>query len=98
MQAKVIPIENYLNMYLVGRILTDRGTEYCGAREQHEYQLYLAIEDIDHSKTKAKSPQTNWICERFHRTIQDKFYAVAFRKRSIGASPNNMPGQVDGIL
>ena len=63
------------------RILTDRGTEYCGKREQHEYQLYLAIEDIDHTKTKAKSPQTNGICERFHRTVQEEFYAVAFRKK-----------------
>jgi transposase InsO family protein len=63
------------------RILTDRGTEYCGNRERHEYQLYLAIEDIDHSKTKAKSPQTNGVCERFHKTIQDEFYAVAFRKK-----------------
>lgn len=63
------------------RILTDRGTEYCGAREHHEYQLYLTIEDIDHTKTKAKSPQTNGICERFHRTIQEEFYAIAFRKK-----------------
>ena len=63
------------------RILTDRGTEYCGNREHHEYQLYLAIEDIDHSKTQAQSPQTNGICERFHRTIQNEFYAVAFRKK-----------------
>ena len=63
------------------RILTDRGTEYCGNRERHEFQLYLAIEDIDHSKTKARSPQTNGICERFHKTIQDEFYAVAFRKK-----------------
>ncbi|WP_345240056.1 integrase core domain-containing protein, partial [Nibrella saemangeumensis] len=63
------------------RVLTDRGTEYCGNREQHEYQLYLAVEDIDHSKTKAKSPQTNGICERFHKTIQDEFYAIAFRKK-----------------
>ena len=63
------------------RMLTDRGTEYCGAREHHEYELYLALEDIDHSKTKAKSPQTNGICERLHRTMQDEFYAVAFRKK-----------------
>jgi transposase InsO family protein len=63
------------------RILTDRGTEYCGAREHHEFQLYLTIEDIDHTKIKAKSPQTNGICERFHRTIQDEFYAIAFRKK-----------------
>lgn len=63
------------------RILTDRGTEYCGAREHREYQLYLTMEDVDHTKTKAKSPQTNGICERFHKTIQDEFYSVAFRKK-----------------
>ena len=63
------------------RILTDRGTEYCGSLQNHEYQLYLAIENIDHSRTKARHPQTNGICERFHRTIQDEFYAIAFRKK-----------------
>ena len=63
------------------RILTDRGTEYCGQREHHEYQLYLAVENIDHSRTKTKHPQTNGICERFHKTIQDEFYSVAFRKK-----------------
>jgi len=63
------------------RMLTDRGTEYCGAREHHEYELYLALEDIDHSRIKAKSPQTNGICERLHRTIQEEFYATAFRKK-----------------
>jgi len=63
------------------RILTDRGTEYCGNREHHEYQLYLAIEDIDHTKTKARSPQTNGICERFHKTVLQEFYQVAFRKK-----------------
>jgi hypothetical protein len=49
--------------------------------ESHEYELYLAVEDIDHSRTKAKSPQTNGICERFHRTVLDEFYRVAFRKK-----------------
>src|SRR5215467_11190322 len=63
------------------RVLTDRGTEYCGQREHHEYELYLAVENIDHSRTKARHPQTNGICERFHRTIQDEFYATAFRKK-----------------
>ena len=63
------------------RILTDRGTEFCGSLEHHEYELYLAIEDIDHTKTKARHPQTNGICERFHRTIQEEFYQVAFRKK-----------------
>ncbi len=77
---KVVPFYEQHDIPLL-RILTDRGTEYCGRREQHEFQLYLALEDIDHTKTKAKSPQTNGICERFHRTIQDEFYAVAFRKK-----------------
>ena len=63
------------------RILTDRGTEYCGRPESHDYQLYLAVNDIEHAKTKAKSPQTNGICERFHRTILQEFYQVAFRRR-----------------
>jgi transposase InsO family protein len=63
------------------RILTDRGTEFCGKAEYHEYELYLQIEGIEHSKTKARSPQTNGICERFHRTVQDEFYAIAFRKK-----------------
>ena len=79
------------------RILTDRGTEYCGNRERHEYELYLAIEDIDHSKTKARSPQTNGICERFHKTIQDEFYAVAFRKK-IYHSLNEIQEDVDKWL
>ena len=63
------------------RILTDRGTEYCGTREHHEYELYLTIENIDHTKTKARHPQTNGICERFHQTIQNEFYVTAFRKK-----------------
>jgi transposase InsO family protein len=77
---RVIPFYEEHDLRLL-RILTDRGTEYCGAREHHEYQLYLTIEDIDHSRTKAKSPQTNGICERFHKTLQQEFFWVAFRKK-----------------
>lgn len=67
------------------RILTDRGTEYCGKAERHDYQLYLAINDIDHTKTKVRSPQTNGICERFHKTILQEFYQVTFRKKVYSA-------------
>lgn len=63
------------------RILTDRGTEYCGNAERHDYQLYLALNDIEHTKTKVKSPQTNGICERFHRTILNEFYQITLRKK-----------------
>ena len=63
------------------RVLTDRGTEFNGRPENHEYELYLHIEGIDHSKTKVRHPQSNGICERLHRTMQDEFYAVTFRKK-----------------
>jgi transposase InsO family protein len=61
--------------------LTDRGSEFCGRPERHDYQLYLAVNDIDHSRTKAYHPQTNGICERFHRTVKEEFYEVTFRKK-----------------
>jgi hypothetical protein len=80
LNERVLPFFEEHDIRLL-RVLTDRGTEYCGAREHHEYELYLALEDIDHSRTKAKSPQTNGICERLHRTIQEEFYATAFRKK-----------------
>jgi transposase InsO family protein len=79
------------------RILTDRGTEYCGQREHHEYQLYLAVENIDHSRTKTKHPQTNGICERFHKTIQDEFYSVAFRKK-LYSSLEHLQADLDSWL
>ncbi|NLR62656.1 IS481 family transposase [Chitinophaga polysaccharea] len=63
------------------RILTDRGSEYKGKYEHHEYELYLTIEGIEHSKTQVRSPQSNGICERLNRTIKEEFYVVAFRKR-----------------
>jgi len=63
------------------RMLTDRGTEFCGRPERHDYQLFLAVNDIDHTRTKAYSPQTNGICERFHRTVKEEFYEIAFRKK-----------------
>src|SRR6187397_2410196 len=76
---RVVPFYDEHGIRL-SRMLSDRGTEFCGG-DSHEYELYLAVEDIDHTRTKAKSPQTNGICERFHRTILDEFYRVAFRKK-----------------
>ncbi|GFQ64832.1 integrase core domain protein [Trichonephila clavata] len=77
---RVIPSFDEQKVSLL-RILTDRGTEYCGRPENHAYQLYLGVENIDHSRTKARSPQTNGICERFHRTMQDECYNIIFRKK-----------------
>ena len=77
---RVLPFFAEQGMGII-RILTDRGTEYCGRPENHDYQLYLALNDIEHSKTKANHPQTNGICERFHKTILQEFYQVAFRRK-----------------
>ena len=66
---------------VISRVLTDRGTEYRGNPQSHEYELYLAVENIDHTRTKARSPQTNGICERFNKTILNEFYQVAPRKK-----------------
>lgn len=63
------------------RVLTDRGTEFCGSPDKHPYELYLQLNDIEHTKTKVRSPQTNGICERFHQTVLNEFYRVAFRKK-----------------
>lgn len=77
---RVVPFYNDQNVPLL-RILTDRGSEFCGRLENHAFELFLSIEGIDHSRTKAYSPQTNGICERFHRTMKEEFYDSAFRKK-----------------
>jgi transposase InsO family protein len=77
---RVVPFFDEKEVKL-SRVLTDRGTEYCGNPEHHEYELYLAVEDIDHSRTKTKSPQTNGIVERLHKTMLNEFYRIAFRKK-----------------
>jgi len=80
----------------LNRVLTDRGTEFCG-NERHAYELYLAIENIDHTRTKVRRPQTNGICERFHKTILDEFYRVGFRKK-LYTTIEELQGDVDAWL
>jgi transposase InsO family protein len=92
---RVVPFYDEHGIRL-SRMLTDRGTEFCGT-QSHEYELYLAVEDIDHSRTKTKSPQTNGICERFHRTVLDEFYRIAFRKK-IYHSIDELQADLDGWL
>jgi len=77
---KVLPFFDQNQIPLL-RVLTDRGTEFNGRPENHEYELYLQIEGVDHSKTKVRHPQSNGICERLHRTMQEEFYAITFRKK-----------------
>lgn len=63
------------------RILTDRGTEYCGSPDSQEYELSLAVEKIDHPRTKVKSPQTNGSVERLHKTMLHECYRLTLRKK-----------------
>lgn len=93
---KVLPFFEEQQIPLL-RILTDRGTEYKGKREHHEYELYLDIENIEHSKIQVRSPQSNGICERLHRTMQEEFYAVAFR-RKLYTSLEQLQRDLDGWL
>jgi hypothetical protein len=77
---RVLPFFEDQNIPVL-RVLTDRGTEFCGSPDKHPYQLYLQLNDIEHTKTKVKSPQTNGICERFHQTVLNEFYKITFRKK-----------------
>ena len=93
---RVIPFYDEHGVVLQ-RVLTDCGTEYCGSHDRHEYELYLAVENIDHSRTKTKSPQTNGIVERFHKTMLDEFYRIAFRKK-IYATLDELQADLDAWL
>jgi len=96
---RVVPLFDAHEIPLL-RVLTVRGTEYCGNPERHEYELYLAVEDINHSCTKTKSPQTNGIVARFHKTVLNEFYRVAFRKqvyRSIDALQADLDDWIKGL-
>ena len=77
---RVLPFFEEQNIPVL-RMLTDRGTEFCGSMDKHPYELYLQLNEIEHTKTKVKSPQTNGICERFHQTVLNEFYRVTFRKK-----------------
>ena len=94
---KVLPFYEAHDLPVL-RILTDRGTEYCGRADKHDYQLFLAINDIEHTRTKVRSPQTNGICERFHKTILQEFYQVTFRRKiheTIEALQNDLDEWID---
>jgi transposase InsO family protein len=90
---RVVPFFDEKEVEL-SRVLTDRGTEYCGNPEPHEYELYLAVEDIDHSRTETKSPQTNGVVERLHKTMLNEFHRIAFRKR-LSASIADLQADLD---
>jgi transposase InsO family protein len=80
LNSEVLPFFDQHEISIL-RILTDNGREYCGIKETHHYQLYLYLNDIEHSKTKVRHPQTNGATEKLNQTIKNEFYSVAFRKK-----------------
>lgn len=93
---KVLPFFDSHNLPLL-RVITDRGTEYCGIRENHPYQLFLYLNGIEHTRTKARHPQTNGCTERFNQTLLDEFYKVTFRKK-VYTSLEDIQADLDEFL
>ena len=81
---KVLPLFDEEGMSVL-RTLTDNGLEYCGRKDSHPYQLFLHLNDIEHTRTKVRHPQTNGSTEKLNQTIKNEFYAVAFRKKIYGS-------------
>jgi len=80
LNSKVLPFFDEHRISVL-RILTDNGREYCGVRDTHHYQLFMHLNDIEHTRTKVRHPQTNGSVEKLNQIIQNEFYSVAFRKK-----------------
>jgi transposase InsO family protein len=76
---RVLPFYEEQGVAVV-HLLTDNGREYCGRPLRHPFELYLAINQITPRRTEIGSPEANGFCERFHRTVKEEVFAVAFRK------------------
>ena len=94
---RVLPLFENHHLIPVIRVLTDRETEYCGAPEKHLYELFLQLNYIELTMTKAKSPLTNGICERFNQIILNEFYKPAFR-RTMYKSVEQMQEDLDFLM
>ena len=80
LKDRIVPFYNAhgVKLRFVG---TDRGPEYCGNPERHEYKLYLAVEGIRHWRTRTKRWETQGIVEQFHKAALDEFYRPTFRNK-----------------
>jgi transposase InsO family protein len=80
----------------VGAVLTDNGREFCGT-ERHPYELYLALNDIEHRRTRVGTPRTNGFVERFHGTVLEEFLRPAMHAR-LYASVEALQADLDAWL
>ena len=78
------------------RILTDRGSEYCGNRETHEYALYLDLENIEHTRTKTRAPRPTGFASASIRPSRTSSTpapsGASCTTRSMSCRPMWMPG------
>lgn len=65
----------------VETVLSDNGREFCGRPDQHPYELFLQLEEIEHYMTRVRRPQSNGYIERFHRTLLDEHLRNAGRTK-----------------
>lgn len=65
----------------IDTILSDNGREFCGRPDQHPYELFLQIEEIEHRTTKVRRPQSNGFVERLHRTLLDEHFRIKGREK-----------------
>jgi transposase InsO family protein len=96
MNDRVLPFFDKEGVQVL-RVLTDRGTEYCGRAETHPYELYLHLNDIEHTRTKPRSPQTNGAVERLNQTVKTEFYEVSFRKK-LYRTLEEIQSDLDGFM
>jgi len=75
---KVLPFFEDSNCQIVS-VLTDNGREYCGRMDQHHFELFLQLENIEHKTTPVRRPQSNGIVERLHRTLLDEHFRIQGR-------------------
>jgi transposase InsO family protein len=76
---EVLPFYRGLDLP-VGAVLTDNGREFCGT-ERHPYELYLALNDIEHRRTRVGTPRTNGFVERFNGTVLEEFFRPAMHQK-----------------
>lgn len=63
----------------ISAVLTDNDPEFCRT-QNHPFELYFSINDIEHRRTKVRTPGTNRLVERFNRTVLNEFFRVTFRE------------------
>lgn len=76
---EVLPFYRELDL-AVEVITTNRGREFCGV-DTHPYELYLALNDIEHRCVKRRRTRTNGFVERFRGIVLSEFFGDALSRK-----------------